>query len=448
MSPFQLVNGELYAESVALTDIAATYGTPTFVYSESDFIDRYRALDSALDGIDRQLCYAVKANSNLSVLATFARLGAGFDIVSGGELQRVMAAGGDPGRTLFSGVGKTVEEIDFALKQQIGCFNVESAAELDRIEQRAALLEAAAPISIRVNPNVDAATHPYISTGLKSSKFGVPYDAVVPLYRRAAQSPHLRVVGIDCHIGSQISSPAPLLEALDSLLLIIDTLAAEGITLDHLDLGGGIGVTYQDEPAFNLPAYGAAIRQALAGRSLKLLLEPGRYLVANGGVLLTRVQYLKPQQAADSTDNTVSSSNSSNSDGKNFAIVDAAMNDLLRPALYQAYHQVERVVAATSARALPWDIVGPVCESGDFLAQDRTLALHADDLLAIHSAGAYGMAQSSNYNTRGRAAEVLVNGSEHRRIRHRESVRDQLALELDGLEAAGTAAGPLLRTAP
>ncbi|MEM1434428.1 MAG: diaminopimelate decarboxylase [Pseudomonadota bacterium] len=424
MTAFEFRDGVLHAEDVPLTTIAEQFGTPTFVYSQGYFEQRYAALRAALDGIDHELCYAVKANSNLSVLHTFAQLGAGFDIVSGGELQRVLTVGGDPARVLFSGVGKTVAEIDLALKHQIGCFNVESAEELERLAARAALLHTIAPVSIRVNPNVDAATHPYISTGLKTNKFGVPAEQAPALYRFAAAHPALRVVGIDCHIGSQIADPAPLLEAMNNLLALVDNLAAEGIVIEHLDLGGGLGVTYDDEPDFAAGAYGAALRTALKDRHLKLLLEPGRFLVANGGVLLTRIEYLKP--AADAA---------SDGDAKNFAIVDAAMNDLIRPALYQAHHGIETVQpAAVDARR--WDIVGPVCESGDFLAKDRLLALESASLLAVHSAGAYGMVQSSNYNTRGRAAEVMVNGATVRRIRHRETVRDQIALELDGLPAS------------
>lgn len=429
-SAFAFRDGVLHADDVPLPAIAEQFGTPTFVYSQRYFEQRYAELSAALAGIDHQLCYAVKANSNLSVLHTFAQLGAGFDIVSGGELQRVITAGGDASRVLFSGVGKTVAEIDFALKHQISCFNVESAPELERIAERAALLHTAAPISIRVNPNVDAATHPYISTGLKNNKFGVPAAQARALYRYAADHPSLRVVGIDCHIGSQIADPAPLLEALENLLALIDALDKDGITIDHLDLGGGLGVTYDDEPDFAVERYGAALRTALADRPLKLLLEPGRFLVANGGVLLTRVEYLKPApgDAVDDPDQAPDS-------GPNFAIVDAAMNDLIRPALYQAHHGIGRVTDS-AAGTQRWDIVGPVCESGDFLAKDRALALEGDDLLVVYSAGAYGMVQSSNYNTRGRAAEVLVNGADVRRIRHRETVRDQIALELDGLPAS------------
>jgi len=413
---FQLHDGSLHADAVALTDIAAQFGTPVYVYARAHFESQYRSLVDALRPLEVEICYAVKANSNLAVLRCFHELGAGFDIVSGGELQRVISAGGDPGRVVFSGVGKTTEEIDFALKLGIACFNVESAAELDRIATRAALLERVAPISIRVNPDVDAGTHPYISTGLKSNKFGVPLAQAQQLYRQAHQHQALAVRGIDCHIGSQIGSPAPLLEALASLLRLVDDLAAEGIALEHLDLGGGLGVCYRDEPEFDVQGYGRLLNQALAGRRLKLILEPGRFLVANGGVLLTRVEYLKPATAADAP---------------SFAIVDAAMNDLIRPALYQAWHGISRVTPASGLTPVRrWHLVGPVCETGDFLGHDRELALEPDDLLAVLSAGAYGMVQSSNYNTRSRPAEVLVDGDICRVVRRRETVSDQLRLEL------------------
>jgi diaminopimelate decarboxylase len=413
---FEERDGVLHADGVPLPVIAEHVGTPTWVYARAHFESRYHMLVDALRPLDVDICYAVKANSNLGVLRCFAELGAGFDIVSGGELQRVLCAGGDPARVVFSGVGKTTEEIDFALKLGIACFNVESGPELERIAERAALLGCRAPISLRVNPDVDAGTHPYISTGLKRNKFGVPLAAARALYRQAHAHPALRVQGIDCHIGSQIASPAPLLEALRSLLGLIDDLATEGIALSHLDLGGGLGVSYRDEPDFDVTGYGRLLVDALAGRDLRLVLEPGRYLVANGGVLLTRVEYLKPGADADAP---------------NFAIVDAAMNDLIRPALYQAWHGISRVTpAAADAAVRTWQVVGPVCETGDFLGHDRELALLPGDLLAVHSAGAYGMVQSSNYNTRSRAAEVLVEGDEFRVVRRRETVRDQLRLEL------------------
>ncbi len=416
MNPFSRQDGELLAENVRLNDIADNVGTPVYVYSKGYFESRYRALEAALAPLDARICYAVKANSNLSVLRCFQVLGAGFDIVSGGELQRVLAAGGRPETVVFSGVGKSEAEMDFALKLGIGCFNVESDQELDRLSRRAALLGRVAPVSVRVNPNVDARTHPYISTGLKTSKFGVPAAEAEAMYQRASADPALEVTGIDCHIGSQIASAEPLLEALDSLLELASRLKSQGIGLRHLDLGGGLGVRYNDEPDFDLDTYGEALKHKLRGSGLQLVLEPGRYLVANGGVLLTRVEYLKP--AAE--------------DGRSFAIVDAGMNDLIRPALYQAWHGIEPVnPAAEDARRDHWDIVGPVCESGDFLAHDRDLALAPGDLLAVGSAGAYGMVQSSNYNSRPRPAEVMVENGRFRLIRRRENSRELLALEKD-----------------
>jgi len=422
---FTRIEGSLHAEGVPLADIAASVGTPVYVYAQSHMQARYRMLTDALAPRGADICYAVKANSNLSVLRTFHDLGAGFDIVSGGELQRVIRAGGDPARVIFSGVGKRVDEIDLALKLGIRCFNVESAPELARLSERARLHGRVAPVSVRVNPDIDAGTHPYISTGLKSSKFGVTPAVARELYHQATRDPALAIVGIDCHIGSQIATPAPLLEALDSLLNLMDELARDGIALQHIDLGGGLGVNYRagaglagdsDVEDFDVMAYGRALNQALHGRDERLILEPGRYLVANAGLLLTRVEYLKPADSASDT---------------SFAVLDAAMNDLIRPALYQAWHDVVPVGPATShADRRPWTLVGPVCESGDFLARDRELELAPEDLLAVLSAGAYGMVQSSNYNTRGRPAEVMVKGDGYRVIRRRETVRDQLAPEL------------------
>jgi diaminopimelate decarboxylase len=414
MDTFTAKNGVLYIEDVPLPEIADSVGTPAYVYSSAHLRDQFARLSEALSGLNAQICYAVKANSNLAVLRLFHELGAGFDIVSGGELQRVVSAGGDPGQVLFSGVGKSVAEIDLALKLDIGCFNVESAGELERIGERAQLLQRTARISVRVNPNVDAQTHPYISTGLKENKFGVPPEQAAQIYRRANAHEYLSVVGIDCHIGSQIQEIEPLREALASLLELTDQLAGEGIALQHIDVGGGMGVTYRDEAEFDVSAYGAMLCDKLRGRDLKLILEPGRFLVANGGALLTRVEYLKPQTT---------------SEHKNFAVVDAAMNDLMRPALYQAWHEVRVVAPQASVAPAAWDIVGPICETGDFIAHDRQLALADQQLLAIMSAGAYGMVQSSNYNSRGRPPEVLVEGSAFRVVRRRETTRDQLALE-------------------
>ena len=410
MNEFSLKNGQLYAESVPLAEIAERFGTPCYIYSRA-------ALESSLDeflhelaGIDSQVCYAMKANSNLAVLNVFARRGAGFDIVSGGELKRALAAGADPKKIVFSGVGKTTAEMTLALTTGILCFNVESAPELERLNDVAAGLGVKAPVSLRVNPNVDAKTHPYISTGLKENKFGVAYDDALAIYRHAARLPHLEIIGIDCHIGSQLLDPAPFAEALDKLLLLIDQLTGQGIVLHHIDLGGGLGIRYQDEEAPSVKAYLQPLLHKLKQRGLKILLEPGRRLVGNSGVLLTRVEYLKLGEA------------------KNFAIVDAAMNDLARPALYDAWHDIVPVVPRQSP-ASHWDVVGPICESGDFLGRQRALAIEAGDLLAILSAGAYGMAMSSNYNTRPRAAEVMVDGSQIHLIRRRESVEELYANE-------------------
>ena len=410
MNAFSLKNGQLHAESAPLAEIAARFGTPCYVYSRAAL---EAALDEFLDelaGIDSLVCYAMKANSSLAVLNVFARRGAGFDIVSGGELKRALAAGADPKKIVFSGVGKTAAEMAFALTTGILCFNVESAPELERLNEVAARLGITAPISLRVNPNVDAKTHPYISTGLKENKFGVAYDDALAIYRHAATLPHLEIVGIDCHIGSQLLDPAPFAEALGKLLLLIDQLAGNGITLHHIDLGGGLGIRYQDEAAPTVRSYLQPLLHELKGRGLKVLLEPGRRLVGNAGVLLTRVEYLKPGEV------------------KNFAIVDAAMNDLARPALYDAWHDIVAVAPRASA-ARTWDVVGPICESGDFLGRQRALAVEPGDLLAIMSAGAYGMAMSSNYNTRPRAAEVMVDGSDVHLIRRRESVEELYASE-------------------
>ncbi|MFT3961705.1 diaminopimelate decarboxylase [Propionivibrio sp.] len=409
-SPFQLKNDQLCVESVPLTEIAGRFGTPCYVYSRA-------ALEAALDeflaelaGVDAQVCYAVKANSNLAVLDVLARRGAGFDIVSGGELKRALAAGGDPRKIVFSGVGKSAEDMALALRTGILCFNVESAPELERLDGVAAALGARAPVSLRVNPDVDAKTHPYISTGLKENKFGVAYEDALDIYRRAARLPNIEVTGIDCHIGSQLLDPAPFAEALDKLLLLVDRLAAEGIALHHIDLGGGLGIRYGDDAEPTVKGYLRPLLDKLRGRPLQILLEPGRRLVGNAGVLLTRVEYLKPGEV------------------KNFAIVNAAMNDLARPALYDAWHDIVPVRPRDEAPRR-WEIVGPICESGDFLGRDRALALAPGDLLAILSAGAYGMTMSSNYNTRPRAAEVMVDGERAHLVRRRETAEELYALE-------------------
>ncbi len=410
MNAFVLKNGELHAEDVPLSHIVAEYGTPCYVYSRAALTDAFRRFDAGFAGHDHLVCYAVKANPNLAILNLFARLGAGFDIVSGGELARVLAAGGDPSKVVFSGVGKTVAEMRAALEAGIFCFNVESEAELERLNGVAGDMGKRAPVSLRVNPNVDARTHPYISTGLKNNKFGVAYEHALELYRCAAGMPHIEVHGIDCHIGSQLTELSPFLDALDRVLALVDQLEAAGIPMRHLDIGGGIGIRYTDETPPDFSTYAAAILQKLAGRSFKLVMEPGRALVGNAGALLTTVEYLKHGET------------------KNFAIVDAAMNDLMRPALYDAYHDIQ-AVQPRSGDSQVYEIVGPVCESGDFLGHDRHLALQQGDVLAILSAGAYGMSMSSNYNTRPRAAEVMVDGSRTGLVRARESVGQLFALE-------------------
>ncbi len=410
MNAFHLKNGVLHAESVPLTAVAERFGTPCYVYSRAALTNALLEFQQELSGLDALVCYAMKANSNLAVLNVFARLGAGFDIVSGGELQRALAAGGDPQKIVFSGVGKRVDEIRQALDAGILCFNVESAAELERLNEVAGSHGRKAPISLRVNPDVDAKTHPYISTGLKENKFGVAFEEALALYRRAAELPHLTINGIDCHIGSQLLDAAPFAEALDKLLQLVDRLQSEGIQLHHIDLGGGLGIRYRDETPPSIQDYLAPLLGELKNRRLKILFEPGRRLVGNAGVLLTRVEYLKPGEA------------------KNFAIVDAAMNDLARPALYDAWHDIQPVSARTgSPRA--WDIVGPVCESSDFLGRERPLDLQAGDVLAVMSAGAYGMTMSSNYNTRPRAAEVMIDGDTMHLIRRRETINDLYAHE-------------------
>ncbi len=410
MTPFDYRAGHLHVEDVPLSDIAQAIGTPTYVYSRSALTEAFQRFDAAFASQPHLVCYAAKANSNLAILNLFARLGAGFDIVSGGELRRVLAAGGAANKVVFSGVGKSTADMRKALEAGILCFNVESEAELARLNRIAGELGKRAPVSLRVNPNVDPKTHPYISTGLKESKFGVEYGAAFALYRHAATLPHIQVTGIDCHIGSQITEVEPFIDALDKVLALVDRLASEGVTLKHLDLGGGVGIRYRDETLIEFDHYAQAIQSRLAGRNLKLLLEPGRALVGNAALLLTRVEYLKP--GAD----------------KSFAIVDAAMNDLMRPALYDAYHDI-LPVAPHSGTQRAYDVVGPVCESGDFIGKNRYLVLAADDLLAVMSAGAYGMSMSSNYNTRPRAAEVMVDGEQLFLVRRREEIDQLFALE-------------------
>ena len=410
MEAFSRRDGQLFAEGVALSAIAERFGTPTYVYSRAHIEQQYRAYADALQGIEHLVCFAVKANSNLGVLNLLARLGAGFDIVSRGELERVLAAGGQPDKIVFSGVGKTREDMRRALQIGVHCFNVESTDELERLQLIAAELNVRAPVSLRVNPDVDAGTHPYISTGLKENKFGIAIADAEAVYARAAALPNLQVLGVDCHIGSQLTTLPPFLDALDRLLALIDRLAARGIPIRHLDLGGGLGVQYRDEQPPLAGDYIAAVRERLGDRGLTLVFEPGRSIVANAGVLLTRVEYLK------------------HTEHKDFAIVDAAMNDLIRPALYQAWMDVV-AVQPRAAAARPYDSVGPICETGDFLAKGRELALEEGDLLAVCSAGAYGFVMSSNYNTRGRAAEVLVDGEQAFEVRRRESVQELFATE-------------------
>jgi diaminopimelate decarboxylase len=407
---FDYRGGVLAAEGVSLADIAGRYGTPCFVYSRAALEGAFRQFDRAFGDAPHLVCYAVKANPNLALLNLLARLGSGFDIVSGGELARVIAAGGDPGKIVFSGVGKTTAEMHRGLELGIHCFNIESTSELDHLDAAARQAGKRAPVSIRVNPDVDPGTHPYISTGLKETKFGVALDDALPLYRRAAGLANVEVRGIDMHIGSQIEGLDPHLEAAAKMLALVDRLSAEGIRLEHIDLGGGIGIRYRDEETVDPNQYALAIRRLLGSRPLKLLFEPGRFLVGNAGVLLTRVSYLKPGPL------------------RNFAIVDAAMNDLLRPALYDAWHDVRPVVPRTLAEQ-SWQVVGPVCESADFLARDRMLALVEGDLLAILSAGAYAMAMSSNYNSRARAAEVIVDGEKVHLVRPRETIEELFAHE-------------------
>src|SRR5574343_715020 len=415
MTQFALKNGVLHAESVALPAIADQFGTPAYVYSraalEASLREFHDVLGNHPAGRGALVCYAVKANSNLAILNVFARLGAGFDIVSGGELQRVLAAGADPKKVVFSGVGKTAAEMKQALAAGIFCFNIESAPELERLNQVAGECGQKAPVSFRVNPNVDPKTHPYISTGLKEAKFGVAYEQALALYRRAAALPNIAVTGIDCHIGSQLLDPSPFVEALERILALLEQLTALGIRIHHIDLGGGLGIKYKAEQVQpTVASYLNPLLDKLQGRGLQVVLEPGRRLVGNAGLLLTRIEFLKEGE------------------GKNFAIIDAAMNDLMRPALYEAWHDIDPVVPRNGATR-DYDVVGPVCETGDFLGQARPLCVQPGDLLAVMSAGAYGMAMASNYNTRPRAVELMVDGDAVHVIRQRETVAQLYAGE-------------------
>jgi diaminopimelate decarboxylase len=411
LDTFTYRDGELYAEHVPLSAIAAEHGTPTYVYSRAAIEQRYRAFDEALSSVPHRICYAVKANSNIAVLQVLARVGSGFDIVSGGELRRVIKAGGDPAKVVFSGVGKTADELDFALASGIGCFNVESEVELWLLDAMAKKRGMRAPIALRVNPDVDPKTHPYISTGLKQNKFGIDLNTAERLYRQAQHSEGLRIIGIASHIGSQLLDVSPYLDALDRVLAVVDRLAADGIVFEHLDVGGGQGVRYRDEQPLDPAAWASSVLGKIKGRKMMLYTEPGRAIVGEAGVLLTRVELLKPTE------------------DRNFAIVDAAMNDLLRPSLYQAWMDIVSVRQGASAPTATYDIVGPVCESGDWLGKQRDLSIMAGDLLAVRTAGAYGFVMSSNYNTRGRAAEVMVDGERASLVRQRESFEDLIRNE-------------------
>lgn len=406
MDNFEYRNGQLCCEEVALTRIAEEFGTPTYVYSRDALERAYLAYADALEGHKSLVCYAVKANSNLAVLNVLARLGAGFDIVSAGELERVLRAGGEASKIVFSGVGKQPQEIRRALEVGIRCFNIESEAELERVNAVAGEESKVAAISFRVNPDVDAGTHPYISTGLKENKFGIDIDDAVRIYGRAAQMEHVNIVGMDCHIGSQLTEVEPFLDALDRVLMLVDKLADNGISIEHLDLGGGLGVCYTDEVPPTPQEYIGKVLEKVAGRDLELIFEPGRSIAANAGVMLTRVEFLKPTGE------------------KNFAIIDGAMNDLIRPSLYSAYQEIIPVMLRETGETKSWDLVGPVCETGDFLGKDRELNLEAGDLLAVCSAGAYGFVMASNYNSRGRPAEIMVDDNQHFLIRKRENLND------------------------
>ena len=411
MDYFNYRDGQLFAEDVALADIAKAHGSPCYVYSRATLERHWRAFDEALSDLPHLVCFAVKANSNLGVLNVLARLGSGFDIVSVGELERVIAAGGDPKKVVFSGVGKQAHEMRRALEVDIHCFNVESIPELDRLNTVAGEMGKTARISLRVNPDVDAKTHPYISTGLKQNKFGIEINEALSIYKKAASLPHLEIVGVDCHIGSQLTELAPFLDALDRVLALVDKLAAEGIQLKHLDLGGGLGVRYNDETPPEPSTYVTALAEKLKDKPYEIILEPGRAIAANAGVLLTTVEFLKPGEA------------------KNFAVIDAAMNDLIRPSLYQAWQNIIPVNENQAGDAGLYDLVGPICETGDFLGKDRQLTLEEGALLAVRSSGAYGFTMASNYNTRPRVAEVMVDGANVLVVRQRETIAELFAHE-------------------
>ena len=411
MDYFYYQSDELFAEGVALSDVAKEFGTPSYVYSRATVERHWLAFDEAFSSLPHCVCYAVKANSNIAILNVLARLGSGFDIVSGGELTRVLAAGGRADKIVFSGVGKTVTEINFALQEGIRCFNVESISELLRINKVASELNCKAPVSIRVNPDVDAETHPYISTGLKENKFGIAIDEAEEAYLQAKEMTHIDIIGVDCHIGSQLTSVEPFVDALQRVLTLIDRLTELGIHLSHLDIGGGLGITYKEEVPPTPGEYAKALTGLLIDRKLEVLMEPGRAIVGNAGVLLTRVEYLKATE------------------DRQFAIVDAGMNDLLRPALYQSWQAIQSVKINQNIAEQKYDIVGPVCETGDFLGKGRVLAIQENDLLAVKSAGAYGFTMSSNYNSRPRAAEIMIDGGNMHCIRERETLTSLFAGE-------------------
>jgi len=411
MDHFEYRNGELHAEDVPLREIAEEHGTPCYVYSRATLERHWHAFDRAFGEHPHLVCFAVKANSNLGVLNALARLGSGFDIVSVGELERVLAAGGDPGKVLFSGVGKQAHEMRRALEVGIRCFNVESAAELERLNRVAGELGMTAPVALRVNPDVDAGTHPYISTGLKENKFGIAIEDAPALYRHAVQLPHIRVSGVDCHIGSQLTELAPFLDALDRVISLVERLQADGIAIDHIDLGGGLGVRYDKETPPQPAEYANALLQRLGDVPYGIFIEPGRAIAANAGVLLTRVEYLKHSEAKD------------------FAVIDAAMNDLIRPSLYQAWQAIVSAEQEPQGTPGTYDLVGPICETGDFLGKQRALTLREGSLLAVRSSGAYGFTMASNYNSRPRAAEVMVDGSDIHLVRQRETLPELFAGE-------------------
>jgi len=411
MNHFNYKNGELFAESATVTNIVEQFGSPCYVYSRATIERHWQAFDQAFGQHPHLVCYAVKANSNIAVLNVMARMGSGFDIVSRGELERVLRAGGSANKIVFSGVGKTQSELIFAIKAGIRCFNVESIAELERLNQIAGDLNTSVPVSIRVNPNVDAKTHPYISTGLKENKFGIDITQAVTIYQQAAKMSHIDIHGVDCHIGSQLTDSAPFIDALERVLGLVDQLASLNIDIKHLDIGGGLGICYQNETPPEPADYAKAILENLGNRDIEILIEPGRAIVGNAGILVTTIEYLK------------------HTDHKNFAIVDAAMNDLLRPALYSAWQAIVPIKQNNDVESLTYDIVGPICETGDFLGKDRQLAIQQGDLLAVRSSGAYGFGMSSNYNSRPRVAEIMVDGEKAHLIRQRETIVDLMAGE-------------------